>query len=173
MKKWSTIVFCCLIVLCNEVLAQEMICKGHCSHHISAEQLMYSFRDEANSRALTGDYDVKYHRLEWQVDPSLLYINGTVTTYFEAKKDDFTDLFFDFSDSLDIISVSYHGAPVAASQPGDNFLEINLPAAINTGDLDSVTIVYEGRPNSGGLGNFKVGVHGPTGEPVLWTLSQP
>ena len=174
MKRWSSILLFCLFALWNNVNAQEEICKGHCSHHIAAEKLIYNFKDFEHSRALTGDYDVKYHRLEWQVDPSILYISGTVTTYFEANKDGFTDLFFDFSDSLDITSVTYHGSPVSATQPGDNLMEITLPAPINKGDLDSVTIVYEGKPYSeGGFGTFKVGVHGPTGEPVLWTLSEP
>ena len=32
------------------------------------------------SNPLTQDYDLKYHRLEWQVDPTVKYITGVVTS---------------------------------------------------------------------------------------------
>lgn len=159
------------ITLISKAVAQE-ICKANCSHHHSA-QLCYDFASFDNSRALTGDYDVKYHRLEWQVDPAVLYISGTVTTYFSSKIDNLTDVFFDLSDSLTVTDVLYHGSSVSFSQPGDHLLEINLPTPINTNDLDSVSIIYDGKPYSGGLGSFGVGAHGAALTPVLWTLSEP
>ena len=40
-------------------------------------QQLFSFR----TNELTQDYDLKYHRLVWQVDPAVKYISGTVTSY--------------------------------------------------------------------------------------------
>lgn len=31
----------------------------------------------------TGNYDLKYHRLELNVDPGVAFISGTITSYFE------------------------------------------------------------------------------------------
>lgn len=42
-------------------------------------------RMQFQSNANTGNYDVKYHRLELEVNPSVAQISGHVTTYFEAK----------------------------------------------------------------------------------------
>ena len=39
-----------------------------------------------SQNANTGNYDVKYHRLELDVDPSVAQIAGYITTYFEAKE---------------------------------------------------------------------------------------
>ena len=155
------------------VFAQERFCKENfCSHHAAAHGFHYDFSNYTSSRELTGDYDAIYHRLEFQVDPAILYINGTVTTYFESKEDGFSDLFFDLSDSLTVNDVQYHGTSVAFSQPGDHLLEITLPAALNAATLDSVTIIYEGKPYSTD-GSFQVGAHGIDLTPVMWTLSEP
>ena len=34
----------------------------------------------------TGNYDLKYHRLEFEVDPNVAFVSGEVTSYFEAKE---------------------------------------------------------------------------------------
>src|SRR5690606_21783407 len=49
----------------------------------------------------TGNYDVKYHRLELTVDPSQAQIDGDVTTYFEAKAP-MGQIHFDLADNMTV-----------------------------------------------------------------------
>ena len=35
----------------------------------------------------TGNYDLKYHRLELTLDPNVAFISGDVTSHFVAKED--------------------------------------------------------------------------------------
>jgi len=44
----------------------------------------------------TGNYDLKYHRLELNLDPSIAFISGDITTYFEAK-DNMSEITFNLS----------------------------------------------------------------------------
>lgn len=150
--------------------AQEDICKD-LDHLIELE--MHQHGEIANLRTnmLTQDYDLKYHRLEWQVDPAVHFISGTITTYFVPRSDEFDQINFDFEDNMTINSVLYHGQSLSYEfTDGDN-LRIDLPETINFGTLDSISIDYEGIPASGGFGSFATDTH--DGSPILWTLSEP
>ncbi|HRI59346.1 MAG TPA: M1 family metallopeptidase, partial [Saprospiraceae bacterium] len=120
--------------------------------------------------APSGDYDVRYQRMEWQVDPAVRYIKGGVTTFFETKTDGFNTVNFDLSDSLAVDGVQYHGNTVAYTHSG-NVLAIELPAMLSAGVIDSVKVSYQGKPTSTGFGSFIQADH--SGTPVLWTLSEP
>jgi len=119
---------------------------------------------------LTLDYDLKYHRLTWEVDPAIFYISGAVTSYFIPTTDNFNQVNFDLKDNMTVDSVLYHGSPLTFSLSNDN-LQINLTDVIPQGTLDSLTIVYKGEPIRDGFGTFDTSTH--EGIPVLWTLSEP
>jgi aminopeptidase N len=53
----------------------------------------------------------------------------------------------------------------------DQLLIIDLDKTLNTGDIDTITVSYEGVPPSNGFGSFETGTH--AGAPILWTLSEP
>ncbi len=118
----------------------------------------------------TGNYDVKYHRLEFNVDPTQAQISGDVTTYFEAKSP-MNQITFDLADNMTVSQVLQRGTPLTFSQNTNDELVINLPVTQNTGVLDSLTISYSGNPVSSGFGSFEVNQH--NGKPILWTLSEP
>ncbi|MBL7962702.1 MAG: peptidase M1 [Flavobacteriales bacterium] len=128
----------------------------------------------AQLRALAGEptrgFDVKYHRLEWTVDPAVRAIAGTVTTWFLAVND-LDALILDLSDTLTVDQVLHHGSALPFLHgPGDT-LFIPLPSTLVAGTLDSISVTYHGVPSSSGFGSFGTGDH--DGVPVLWTLSQP
>ena len=127
-------------------------------------------RMEFRANPNTGNYDVKYHRLELNVDPTQAQINGDVTTYFEAKSP-MSQITFDLTENMVVSQVMQRGNFLTYSQNNDDELIINLPAAQNTGVLDSLTISYSGNPVSSGFGSFEVNTH--NGKPILWTLSEP
>lgn len=118
----------------------------------------------------TGNYDVKYHRLEFNVDPSQAQISGNVTTYFEAKAA-LNQITFDLSGTMIVSQVLQRGNPLAFSQNSSDELIITLPTTQNVGVLDSLTVSYSGNPVSSGFGSFEVNNH--NGKPILWTLSEP
>ncbi|CAH8282714.1 putative secreted protein (Por secretion system target) [Mariniflexile fucanivorans] len=118
----------------------------------------------------TGNYDVKYHRLKFNVDPSTPFISGDVTTYFEAKEN-LTQVTFDLSNNMTVSKVLQRGNALSFSQNANDELIITLPATQNTSVLDSLTISYSGDAESSGLGSFEQNEH--NGSPVIWTLSEP
>jgi len=118
----------------------------------------------------TGDYDVKYHRLEFDVDPSSAFLSGEVTTYFEAKSN-LSTVTFDLADNMTVSQILQRGNPLTFTQNTNDELIITLPTVQNTGVLDSLTISYSGNPISSGFGSYEQTTH--NGDPIIWTLSEP
>ncbi|MEO9531038.1 MAG: M1 family aminopeptidase [Crocinitomicaceae bacterium] len=162
-------------IACNSAIAQLYdgvdFCKSNCSRHSNADLLFRSSELNLESRSLTNNYDLKYHRLEWTVDPDSLFISGTVTSYFVPLIADFSEITFDLTDSLTVSSVIHNGIPITFNTPGNNMINVDLPSVIPLGTLDSVTIVYDGVPANSGFGSFDTSSHDNT--PILWTLSEP
>ena len=120
-----------------------------------------------------GDnYDLKYHRFHWFIDPDTLFIRGEVTSYFTTTKASVNQLTFDFASVMHIDSVKYHSTTLSYSLTAGNTLILNLPSALPLNQLDSVSIYYNGNPPQGsGFGTFNKDFH--NGTPVIWTLSEP
>jgi aminopeptidase N len=127
-------------------------------------------RMEFRANLNTGNYDVKYHRLKFNVNPSEAQISGNVTTYFEAKSP-MSQITFDLAGNMTVSQVLQRGNPLSYTQNANDELVINLPTQQNTGVLDSLTVSYSGNPVSSGFGSFEVNTH--NGKPILWTLSEP
>ena len=117
----------------------------------------------------SANFDVKYYRCRWEVDPAVRYIRGEVTMYFTMTAAG-TDITLDLMAPLAADSVKQRSNTLSFSQ-NTNSLQINFPVALMAGVLDSVTIYYKGEPPSTGFGSFVQSIH--NGTPVLWTLSEP
>lgn len=165
MKKFTVILFSFFI--CFIAKSQDVGCKYF-------ETLKHHFQNPKTTN-LSFNYDLKFHRLEFEVNPTQFYIKGAITTYFKTKTGNFNQIHFDLSDSLTVDSVIYHGNNTSFNRSIANVLQINLPAPLNNGVLDSITVYYQGPPTSSfGFGAFSIGTHGPTNsDPMLWTLSEP
>jgi aminopeptidase N len=144
---------------------ESVVCKEADAHKHHFHQ------KERSASALTSNYDLKYYRFEWYIDPAQYYIDGKATVYFEVLADGFNEINFDLSSQLAVNDVSYHGQGLSSSASGDYLLTIPLPAQLPVGTMDSLTITYSGAPPSGGFGSFIQSNHANT--PVLWTLSEP
>jgi aminopeptidase N len=118
----------------------------------------------------TSNYDVKYHRLDLEVNPSIAFISGAITTYFEAKSD-MNTITFDLASNMIVSEVLQRGNSLSFTQNTDDELVITLPVTQNIGVLDSLTVSYSGNPISSGFGSFEQTTH--EGDPVIWTLSEP
>ncbi|MFH1320399.1 MAG: M1 family aminopeptidase [Bacteroidota bacterium] len=157
--------------VCYCAYSQGFSNKGDLCKIVEAEQ-------KANSGKLTfmpsffaNDYDLKYHRLEWEIDPDINYIKGIITSYFKPKITGFGNIYFDLSLDLTVDSVKYHGSLSTFDHSNNDLLEITLPATIPVGTLDSISIYYQGVPPSSGFGSFIQTDH--DGTPIIWTLSEP
>ncbi len=127
---------------------------------------------QQQTNPLSNDYDLKYHRLEWSVDPKALYISGKITSYFTSLKDNFSVLNFDASSALVIDSVFHQGQKLNYASNND-VLTITLNSPLSSGQLDSVSVYYHGVPVKSGFDSFMIGTHGDNKDPELWTLSEP
>jgi aminopeptidase N len=116
------------------------------------------------------EYDAKYHRAHWEVDPNVRYIKGAVTTYLVSRQAGLDTLSFSLSHLLTVDSVRYHGATAPFTLAADE-LRIGLPAPVALGMLDSVSIYYQGNPPQTGFGSFVKSQHN-SGK-IIWTLSDP
>lgn len=124
------------------------------------------------SNGATSNYDLVYHRLEWQVDPREAAIKGSVTSHFRALSDT-GEIVFDLAGNMNVTSVRQRDEQLDFSHKNDDRLYITLKETLNAGELDSLTIAYQGNPVSSGFGSFEVSTHGGSRTPVLWTLSEP
>lgn len=127
-----------------------------------------------SNQSVTDNYDIKYHRLELEVDPDIHYIYGMVCTYFIPLEAGFSSMQFDFYDNMTIDSVVYDGNYLTHSFPDETTLQVNFPGALTQDQLDSLKIYYQGAPFNDGFGSFGTS-HSDCSinDPIMWTLSEP
>lgn len=118
----------------------------------------------------TNNYDLKYHRLEFTVDPAVAFISGKVTSYFEAKEN-MNQITFELVNNMTVSEVKQRGTSLSFTQNQNDEVVIALPQTQNLGVLDSLSIRYSGNPTVSGYDAFETSTH--QGHPVLWTLSEP
>ncbi|MBS1737869.1 MAG: T9SS type A sorting domain-containing protein [Bacteroidetes bacterium] len=124
---------------------------------------------QANATASSQNFDVKYYRCEWQVDPAVRFIKGKITSYFVILATS-ANVTYDLMSELHVDSVIQRGKPLLFVQQ-NNTVQINFTSSLNAGVLDSVSIYYQGIPANTGFGSFVNSTH--NGVPDMWTLSEP
>ena len=120
----------------------------------------------------TANYDLKYHRLEFELDPSSSYIEGEITSHYVPNQD-LNQIVFDLTDNM-IVSGVYHlysGASLNFTQTTEDELIIDLLQTQSAGVKDSLKVVYAGNPISSGFGSYEQDYHDDA--PIIWTLSEP
>jgi aminopeptidase N len=135
----------------------------------SSEGKAYARVSTQNTTSASQNFDIKYYRCEWQVDPAIRYITGKVTSYFTITSPaDYIS--FDLMDTLVVDSVMQNSKALSFEHLNNN-LKINFSSSKPAGELDSVSIYYQGVPPNTGFGSFVTGIH--AGVPGMWTLSEP
>lgn len=144
--------------------------KGILEEHSHHERLRKSGNDLLSIQGAANTYDISYHRMNWEIDPSQRYIKGSIYTEFTVSSPSISTLQFDMAASLSIDSIIYHGVDLSYSK-SNNILEVSLPGSLANGAIDSITIFYKGNPGTNTLGSFVQSSH--SGAPIVWTLSEP
>ncbi len=137
------------------------------------EKKSFSPHNKSLNSLVVNNYDLKYHRCEWQVDPAVRHIQGKITSYFKPTVTGFNQIQFDLTDTLIVDSVKYHNTAITFNQSLTDILQINFPATIPINTLDSVSVWYGGTPAQSGFGAFNQTTHNSGTVPVIWTLSEP
>lgn len=117
----------------------------------------------------SNNYDVKYYRCEWEVNPAVRYISGKITMYYTIVSST-NNIQADLMNSLVVDSVKQRNT-LLTKQHSSNTLSIDFPATVNAGVFDSVSVYYKGVPPNTGFGSFITTTH--AGVPVMWSLSEP
>ncbi|MDD5570563.1 MAG: M1 family aminopeptidase [Bacteroidales bacterium] len=138
-----------------------------------AENQKKSFLNKLKqNRSNAGDnYDLKYHRLEFIIDPDTSFIAGTVTSYFKTTKSNVSHISFDLSQNMIVDSIIFHGGKINFNLTSSDELVIDLATTLILNSFDSISVFYHGNPDSSGFGSFVKSTH--NGTPVIWTLSEP
>ncbi len=116
------------------------------------------------------NYDVKWYRCRWNVDPAIRAIAGDVTIMFEIADPLPDSITIDLHDDMTVDSILMNGFPVAWRH-ADHQLTVPCAPSLTPAWHDSVRIIYHGTPPEEDDGAFAQSSH--QGMPILWTLSQP
>ena len=132
MKKF--LLSCLVFALSGILIGQVNNIRKDMENMIQLERVHYHQMINLKANPLTQNYDLKYHRLAWEVDPAVFYISGTITSYFIPTTANFNQVNFDLEDNMTVESVFYHGSPLSFTLINDNLL-INLTDVISIGTL--------------------------------------
>lgn len=119
---------------------------------------------------IENNYDLKYHRLRWFVDPAVDTIRGIVTSYFVPTKPGMSTIEFELDANMFADSAYHKGFKSTINHTG-NVISVPSGEILPEATLDSVTVYYHGNPLGSGFGSY--GTDGHNGTPGMWTLSEP
>lgn len=125
--------------------------------------------DSKNITNASNNYDIKYYRCEWEVNPAIRFIKGSVTVYFTVTSAS-NSISLDLTSSLLTEGVRQRNSALSYVH-SSHTLQVNFPGNLPPGKLDSITIFYNGIPGISGFGSYIQSTH--AGIPVTWTLSEP
>ena len=154
------------------VISVKLFAQPHQLNQIANLEKSFYAKSHKQARAvLPNNYDLKYCRANWSVDPAVKFISGNIF-YLFYHNDSINEFQLELSDSLVADSVLMQGVLLNFTHT-NNILIIDLNQYLQAGQLDSLTVYYHGVPPGTGFGSFAAETHGPNNTPVLWTLSQP
>ncbi|WP_079667049.1 M1 family metallopeptidase [Soonwooa buanensis] len=122
-----------------------------------------------NENPNTLNYDLRYIRMELDLDPAQQFVKGKVTSHFKMLSPSST-IYFDLSNNLNVSEVKYHNQNLTYQQLSTKELKINFPASIPAATLDSLSISYSGVPDDS---DDAFSSQMQNGVPILATLSEP
>ena len=134
------------------------VCTEH-DHIVEMEAHRHHALANFSANALTSDYDIKYHRMEWTVNPDTQYIEGRITTIFTPMEDGFEAIHFDLKDNMKINTCVFENRAVTYEVLPNHTLAVILDRPLQAGELATVQVNYEGIPTSSGFSSFNADEH--------------
>jgi len=118
-----------------------------------------------------SSYDLTYQRLNFNVDPAVNFISGSVSSTVKFLKENTDHINFDLNDIMIVDSVLFNQNRITTVSHQANEINVTLPKAAAKGEIASVEIFYHGAPQQNGMGSFVASKH--NNSPIIWTLSEP
>ena len=135
---------------------------------INNESKAFTKKHQINS-SHTSNYDIKFHRMKFNIDPNIFNISGEITTYF-IPNSELENIKFDFTDVISVDEVLYNGESLVFTQ-GNDILTCTFKSSLVIGKLDSIKVIYSGVPESG-INGISQSFHDDD-VPIISTLSEP
>ncbi|GAB2556461.1 M1 family aminopeptidase [Spirosoma aerophilum] len=147
-------------------------------------KIRYLDRVAANPKArlaYPGDasIDVTYYGLDLCLTTTPASLKGAATLTLKSTTSALSSFFLDLNstsattgEGLRVDSVKT-GNQKLAFQHAQNKLTITPPQPLANGQAFTLTVFYQGVPNSSAQGSFKFDRHDTTTDPVIWSLSEP
>ena len=131
--------------------------------------------------AYPGDanIDVTYYGLDLRLTHTPNSLRGAATITLKSVTANLSSFFLDLNsvtattgEGLRVDSVKV-GNQKLTFQHAQNKLTITPPQPLTNGQALTLTVFYQGIPNSAANGSFSFGKHENTSDPVIWSLSEP
>ncbi|WP_338875610.1 M1 family aminopeptidase [Spirosoma sp. SC4-14] len=147
-------------------------------------KIRYAQKLAANPKArlaYPGDQsiDITYYGLDLKLTHTPNYLRGAATITLKSTAASTNSFFLDFNSTtaagglgLQVDSVKANGQHLSY-QHAQNRLTITPAQSLTNGQALTLTVYYQGIPNSRDLGSFVFGKHEATNDPVIWSLSEP
>ncbi len=136
---------------------------------INSEAERYSKMVDYNINPNTLNYDLRYQRLELEIDPNQVFVSGKVVSYFIPNQE-ISSIYFDLTHTLTVSEVKYHDINLAFSQLSTKEIKIDFPSNLSPNVQDSLSVSYSGVPTTGNRGlYFQTHANGP----VAFTVAEP
>ena len=168
MKKLYGLIFALICIQISAQVNEEAERKSM----IKSELQRYAKMINYNVNPNTLNYDLKYQRLDLELDPAQQFVSGTVTSHFVPNQS-ISSIYFDLSNVLSVSEVKFHGNNLTFTQLGTKELKIDFPTNLPAATLDSLSIKYSGAPDTAGSAGDAFTIGTQSGTPVLFTLSEP
>jgi aminopeptidase N len=113
--------------------------------------------------------DILHYNLKIDLYPSGKIIKGDVTLTGVIKNDSLNQLDLNFYDNFKIQRIFFNGNPVDKYTCSGT--DLSIPVSVTKKDTFDLRIIYEGTPESKGLGSFAFDKF--NGKSIVYTLSEP
>ncbi|MBC3786566.1 M1 family aminopeptidase [Spirosoma utsteinense] len=131
--------------------------------------------------AYPGDasIDVTYYGLAIHLTHSPNYLRASATITLKSTVANLTSFFLDLNSTSAITGEGLRVDSVKAGtqhlvyQFAQNKLVVTPAQPLANGQAVTLTVFYQGIPNSRDLGSFRFSTHERTSEPAIWSLSEP
>ncbi|GAB4037972.1 M1 family aminopeptidase [Spirosoma jeollabukense] len=131
--------------------------------------------------AYPGDatIDVTYYGLDLRLTHTPNSLRGAATITLKSITPGLTSFFLDLNSTTATTGEGLHvdsvkvGNQKVTFQHAQNKLTITLPQSLSNGQSLTLTVFYQGVPNSSAQGSFRFGRHENNAEPAIWSLSEP
>jgi len=149
---------------------QEIVRKQHEVRDQEIEFYRDMFDDLSNQTREMENYDVRYYRIDIDIDFDNEYIEASNLMNFEILENNTTNIQVHFADILDVDEIIMNSQNLTFTHL-DGIIEIDLAGVFNTGELLELEIFFYGNPDVRLEDGIKFESH--SGTPVVFSMVSP